>query len=417
MRIILALPLLAVGLAPSAYARSHVQVGTCEPGVTSLTTIAGAVSAVGAGGTVDVCPGTYAEQVVIGKSLTLKGVSGPNASQAIIVPPSGGVVANASSIDGGSVPIAAQILVQGAAAVAIEDLTVDGANNGIASCATDIMGVLYQNASGVIRSNLVRNQVLSGSGLIGCQSGEGIFVESDSAGTSVLVQSNLVENYQKNGITGNGAGTNLTVSLNNVQGQGPTTGAAENSIQLAFGATGKISGNKVGGDIWAPDAFGDTGNAAAGILVYDSPNVPITANVVASTQYGIVVVGDGSGNADGATVSGNTVAATHLYDGVDICGARNVTVSGNTVSGSDESAIHTDSSCGQVSTGDSVTSNVINGGCAGILEGSGSVPTTVSGNVIINAVSNVVGGSDVCPVPVAARAPFGKQRHASPKRG
>ena len=85
------------------------------------------------------------------------------------------------------------------------------------------------------------NEVLS-SGLAGCQSGLGIFVQSGNSGSSTVnVNNNHVENYQKNGITGNEAGTNITVANNTVIGQGPTTGAAENSVQIGFGAISERS--------------------------------------------------------------------------------------------------------------------------------------------------------------------------------
>jgi hypothetical protein len=265
---------------------------------------------------------------------------------------------------------------------------------------------------------LIRNQVLFGAGLIGCQSGEAIFVETGTGGTAnVVVQGDFVENYQKNGITGDGAGTTLTVQSNNVQGQGPTTGAAENSIQLGFGATGSIIGNRVGGDIWAPDTMSDTSDAAAGILVYDSPGVTIKSNIVASTQYGIAVVSDGSISADGAKITGNTVAATHLFDAIDICGAGSAMVMGNILGASDESAIHLDSSCGNPSTGNTVSGNSINGACAGVLVGTGS-GGPLGTNTTLNAAMTVLTGSDVCPVPVGpARhgAPQGRHRHASPR--
>ncbi|MEJ0044789.1 MAG: hypothetical protein WDN04_00465 [Rhodospirillales bacterium] len=101
----------------------------------------------------------------------------------------------------------------------------------------------------------------------------------------------------------------MTISGNTVLGMGPTSGAAENSVQIAFGATGSVTSNTVGDDVWAPDQFGDTGDAAAGILIYAGAGVPVTGNTVNSTQYGIVVEGDGNGDADGATISTNKVGA------------------------------------------------------------------------------------------------------------
>jgi hypothetical protein len=202
----------------------------------------------------------------------------------------------------------------------------------------------------------------------------------------VAITSNNVANYQKNGITGNGLGTAVTITSNDVIGQGPTNGAAENSIQIGFGATGSITSNSVGSDVWAPDVYGDTGNAAAGLLVYASPNVAIKSNNVNNTQYGIAVVSDPTyGAADGATLTGNTVSITHLYDGIDLC-SNNNTATGNTVNGSDEAAVHLDDTCTGASTGNTIKSNTFNSACAGVLSGPGASGTTTP-NTFYNVVT------------------------------
>jgi hypothetical protein len=78
-------------------------------------------------------------------------------------------------------------------------------------CGLDPIGIYYQNSSGTISHDSILNEVL-GAGLTGCQAGLGIFA-----------------NFQKNGITGNEVGTSVTITANDVIGQGPTNGAAENA--------------------------------------------------------------------------------------------------------------------------------------------------------------------------------------------
>jgi hypothetical protein len=90
--------------------------------VASYNTISQAVSSVPAGSVIYICPGTYAEQVVITKKLTLEGVAGNGATgvtasgpnNPVIVSPAGGVVVNSNDLYGypGGQPTAAQILVQ-----------------------------------------------------------------------------------------------------------------------------------------------------------------------------------------------------------------------------------------------------------------------------------------------------------------
>ena len=52
-----------------------VQVGTCLTNLPSFATIQTAVSAVASGATIDVCPGTYNEQVSISPPITVKGIA------------------------------------------------------------------------------------------------------------------------------------------------------------------------------------------------------------------------------------------------------------------------------------------------------------------------------------------------------
>jgi parallel beta-helix repeat protein len=258
------------------------------------------------------------------------------------------------------------------------------------------IGIYYQNASGAVSRASVLNEVL-GAGLTGCQAGLGIFAQSGGGGTStVSITSSNVENYQKNGITGNEVGTTVTIKGNTVIGQGPTSGAAENSIQIGFGATGTISGNTVGSDVWAPDVFGDTGDAAAGLLVYASQSVTITSNNVNNTPYGIALASDpSSGSADHNVVTKNTVSATHLYDGVDLCGSNN-TASSNLINGSDESGVHIDDTCNGSAASNTATFNTINSACAGILIGPSASSSTTTSNTYYNVGTQQLSSTNVC---------------------
>ena len=375
-----------------------VQVGTCRSHVATFSTIQSAVNASPAGTTVLVCPGTYPEQVVINKALTLKGVQSGTLNAALVVAPAGGIVQNTTSLATGN-PIAAQILVTETTDASIRNLTIDGANNGFSGCTTlNLIGLYYQNASGRVNRVAAVNQALTGSS-IGCQVGLAIFVQSGHGGTSTVeVANSHVENYQKNGITGNEVGTTVTISGNTVVGQGRTNGAAENSIQIGFGAMGKITSNTAMDDVWAPDTISDSADAASGILVFASAGVTVSGNSVGNTQFGIAFISDAIlGPADGGTVRGNRVSATHIFDGIELCSSSN-TVHGNTIHGSDESAIHVDSTCGPVAN-NVVNGNIINDACAGIMVGTGAGSNTIGSNTFFNT-RNTVLTADRCTPPL-----------------
>ena len=369
-------------------------VGTCRTG-THYSTIQAGVTAAPSGGTVNICPGSYPEQVSINKHLTLTGIASGTTEGVAIVAPAGGVMPNAVDLYDGVTPIAAQLVVLGGSIVTLNNLAVDGANNQIGGCGPNFIGIYYQNSSGTINHVVARNQALS-TALNGCQSGLGIFVESGYTvpGTAdVTIENSSVHGYQKNGITADGAGTTVNISANYVVGQGPTTGAAENGIQVSDGAGGTLFNNKIVDDVYSPGTAG-----AAGILVYDSSSLTIQSNTVSNTQYGIVVYSDGTLNADNNMILANSVSATHIDDGIDLCSNGN-TAKNNTVISSDGAGIHIDSTCteGGNPTGNdtTVTGNIVNEACAGVLLGNGT-GNTFSPDSSFN-VNDATFAGDVCP--------------------
>lgn len=423
---------------------NQIYAGAC--GTPNQPTIQKAVNAVTAGGTVKVCPGTYPEQVLITKNLNLTGVGNGNGNAAVITAPAAGVQVNASDLYTASpLPVAAQVLVQNAGNVNISNITVDGAGNLINGCAPDLRGIYYQNASGSLSSVATRNQILA-AGLTGCQSGEGIFVQSSYTGGSghsngygpadptanVSIQNSSVHTFQKNGITVDGPWAFGNVNNNFIAGQGPTTGAAENGIQISDGAGASVTNNVVIDDIWAPDTSTDTGDAASGILIYASENVLVQNNSVGTTQFGIVTVTGGApgtpnnpqGLGDHTTIVDNQVLNTQLFDAIDACSNGN-TIAGNSVFNSTESGIHLDGSCGSTGNGNFVVGNVINEACAGILAGgSENVGGFAADNAFFNVVNTTLSGN-VCPaapsaVSAAARARVSRAAsggvHPSPAR-
>jgi parallel beta-helix repeat protein len=375
-----------------------VEVGTCNPTFPNYPNIQTAVNSSGTNPTIIVCPGTYPEQVVINKSLTIRGVTVNGSSGALITAPAGGVVVNGASLTSGN-PIAAQILVSnpGASAmtVNISDLTVDGANSQINDC-TDLIGIVYQNTSGSVTHAGVLNEALAPA-LNGCQSGLGIYVQSASGGVStVTVSGSIVQNYQKNGITGNEPGTTMTITGNTVVGQGPTTGAAQNGIQLGFGSTGSVTSNNVLDDVWV-----GVGAAATGVLIFESAATTVSSNTISNTQYGILLETDPGFSADGATVSGNKINTTHLFDAIDVC-SNNNTIQSNTIFGSDQSAIHLDAACTGTGNNNTVKNNNINVACAGLLidPGTSNVGSNLTPNNFFNVTTNSLAAT-TCTTPLA----------------
>jgi hypothetical protein len=401
-----------LGLGGQAFAATNLAVGLCAAPGTHYTTINAAVTAAPAtGSTIRVCPGTYTEQVTINKSLTLLGIASGTSDAAVVAAPTSGLVQN--GLDIFSQPVAAQIFVQNAA-VTISHLTVDGANDGITDCSVDPIGIYYQNASGTITSNAVRN-VLLPTGLQGCQTGLAINVESNTGTPAVTISSNSVRNYDKNGITASGPdngspGPIVTVTGNTIIGLGATTVTAQNGIQIGYGATGTVTSNYVVDDIYINPPNCAPCYGASGILIYGSAGVTVSTNTVESTQFGIVPVTESAGKtANGTVVTSNHVGGTQLYDAIDLCSDSN-TAKSNVIYGSSQDGIHVDGECPpSTGSGNSVTRNTINEACAGILLGTGTGNTTAP-NSFSNVTNTTLAGDNCTPLD----GPSGKHQSLRP---
>ena len=399
----LTLVLLFVALSGQAFS-STVAVGGCT-NLVHFATIQLAVNSVPAGSTIQVCPGTYAEQVLINKNLTLTGITSGTSAAAVLVPPTGGLVKNGTDLAAFPVPdVAAQILVQGAAKATISHLIVDGTGNGLDGCGgLNMLGIYYENSSGTITDNVVRNQITDTN--VGCGLGFAIYVASNAGTPAVTVSNNSVRNYGKNGIIATGVGNSIpgpkvTLTGNTVVGIGATTQIAQNGIQLSLLATGKITSNYVVDDIYInpPDCALSTCWGSSGILLYASNGVSVTSNTVESTQLGIVPVTDlNYGTGDGTIIKSNHIGGTQNYDAIDLCSNGN-TVQSNVIYGSAQDAVHADDSCGGTGNNNVITSNTINGACAGILTGTGTSGNSFTPNTFMNVTNTTLAG-DVCTPP------------------
>lgn len=221
-----------------------------------------------------------------------------------------------------------------------------------------------------------------------------------------------MHDYDKNGITADGSGTIATITGNYVVGIGATPLIGQNGIQMSFGAGGKIQNNTVTDDVYVnpSDCYPDNCYTATGILLYDSggtsgSHVTVSGNTVSNTQEAIVTYADSSGTADYNDVTSNKVTtnaaivvtgATYLLDGIDLCSDHN-TATSNTVFNSSGSGVHLDSFCysGASGSNSKAKDNTVNEACAGVLLGNSG--GTATGTVTYNVVETTASG-DTCPV-------------------
>ncbi len=250
------------------------------------SSIQNAIETATPGSDIFVCAGIYDEQPVITKSLRVR-----LDRNAVIRPSS--MQQNGFSLSSGN-PFAAIILVTNSMDVQIEGGQMDGSASGITGCSPRLFGVVYHNSSGSVRDAKMR-RVKLGPNLDGCQSGTAVLIQAGNGGTArVTVERLNIADYQKNGITADGSGAYAKIYANRIVGSGPTDGAAQNGIQISFGAGGEISRkNVVINNEWSGCiSFSNCEFFATGILIEQSNNVRVFDNIVGNSQVNLVFEGD-----------------------------------------------------------------------------------------------------------------------------
>ncbi len=246
------------------------------------------VDAADSGDTVAVHGGTYVEQVVIDKDLTLRGVDDPT----IRMPETPGrftipetaadwepiVLAYGGTDTGGAI--------QGSDTVdvSVSGITLDGNEREGAGVRTT--AVLARNVSGAITDTTVVNMGIGGGetfGLLGYGDSE------------LRIHGNEIHGYERGGIGVIGDGgahpsPEASVRNNLVVGSGGIGEAwGSNGIQIGYGAEGDVRGNIVRDNRYAEEAF-----TAAGIILIESDGVHVRDNTVENSDVGIAVASWGS---------------------------------------------------------------------------------------------------------------------------
>ncbi len=279
-----------------------------KTGTPDFATIQGAIDASVDGiTTIDVAAGTYDEQVVINKSLTLQG-----AGNTTIIKPSQATASAfqlfARGTDSSNKDTAPIIGVNtNGETVNIHGFKIDGSLITSTPSSAELVGIFYRDTSGVIA-----NMDISG---INIHNGGGMYlVGHDATSVSLEVKDNVVSDYLKNGITANYPDMTANIHDNTVTGMGPTTSIAQNGIQIGFGATGKVKNNTVKDNVWTGiytystdnnPTTDTTADGAAGILLYHtSGTVEVSGNTLTNNQFGVWSVGSNAVNIHNNDITG-----------------------------------------------------------------------------------------------------------------
>lgn len=187
----------------------------------------------------------------------------------------------------------------GGATMHVTNLTIEGASSAI-NCDT-FTGIQFANAGGSVTNTTVDHLLRDDPAARGCQNGLGIYAKNADGRPSreITITGNTVTDYNKNGITVNGPVV-ATISGNVVAGSGPVPFgfAAQNGIQVAFGASALVTGNTVSGNDYLPES-----DVACGVLVYQANGMRQNRNDLFDNEQDFCNFGRGGGKVGGSPAS------------------------------------------------------------------------------------------------------------------
>lgn len=263
-------------------------VGTCNSG-TSFKTIHAALEASPSPNIVEVCPGTYAEQLVITKAVMLEGISNGNEGQVFITVPSGGLSTGVQEdcqwiqvcVDSASGP------------VNISNLTIDGTGGG----PDGATGVGYFSSNGII-SNIETRFNRAPSGIVA-----GILAVLYT-GNSLTIQNSNLHGFNIYGIyIVGGKGYTVNIEGNTLE---PDPGA-ETGIFVGQGAASlNITSNVIDGPTGPGSDCYFPGSNCYGMYVSLASEGMISNNTVVGSGRAGIVLSNGTGQST-MSVTSNTL--------------------------------------------------------------------------------------------------------------
>jgi uncharacterized repeat protein (TIGR01451 family) len=317
-------------------------------------------SRVVAGDTINVAAGTYDEQVVITKSLTLQGAG----DTTIIKPSSFAKLTNFYSVGTRTFyPFVVATTTGGS--VTMKDFMVDGSLVTPPTNNDRILGVHYRETGGVIDNvdvqHIRADNVNKG--------GDGILALAESNAVTTEIKNCEVTDWDKGGIWAQGNKQIANIHDNIVTGRGSLTDEVQNAIQIAYGATGTVTNNQV-----SNVAYTGAGYWTAYGIIFGDASGTATGNTLTNCQAGIGAEAP-LANSHTVTIDNNTISATGLIGVPNIFGINVCT--GNSTATIDATIENNNLSAGGPGKGIKIGETVEH-------DAVGTVNATIEGNSISN---------------------------------
>ncbi|HTC91345.1 MAG TPA: right-handed parallel beta-helix repeat-containing protein [Bryobacteraceae bacterium] len=292
--------------------------------------IGAAVNAASAGDVIEICPGTYQEQLIVSKPLTLRGIEVNGVKRTLIQPALSDLAGLATE---------AVITVMNTTGVKIQDLVIDASHNTVNSCTPGLAGVHFFNASGALDHSAIVGAHLANP--LGCSTnlpfgnGVGVQVDTSQSGTfHVSMNNNTIHSFTAYGVEVTGVGVTANISQNTISGVGPSSGFFQFGIFIFNGAIAQINSNVITeglcGSLTTADCINQRSEGITLRAIGDG--TVVDGNIIDNAQSGIFING-----ANKLRVTNNQIGNIDGMSGMDIQATAsgvftNSLVSGNTIS-------------------------------------------------------------------------------------
>ena len=351
------------------------------------------------GGMVTVAAGTYDEQVMINKALTLQG-----AGDTTIVKPSSAAkltqVFTGLFWYGGTKNIVGIIVanVSAGSSVIVKNLKVDESSVTTKPAGADYLtGIFYRETGGTVDTV----SIVGGGAWSGGDRAYGMYLSAVANTVTVEVKGSNISNFDKNGIEAMGSTLTVNIHHNTITGRGSITDEVQNGVDIGRDAVGMVNYNTISNLIYTSEQLW-----AAGIMFYSyvSPtgkSATANNNTITDCQIGVIFKNTNA-TAQNNTVNGGTVGLIGIYAEPNASGAWTASFVNNTVSGAkDDSYYHEENAAIGANTYESVSPgatlivtidhNILTSGSAtadgisiGVGGAHGSIVATITNNTISN---------------------------------